>query len=161
MALRPASCPSWLLANDGELGYYRTLYREDLLGRLLSVVDQELSQPELVGVIRDVGALAEGGALPMGRALELVPRFAPDPSRQTVSSTIRIATNIKDDHLVPPDLRPNYARFISQMYVERAHALGFVPKPGEDDDTRLLARASCPSSLAMARIQSFRPKRKV
>jgi alanyl aminopeptidase len=144
MALRPASCPSWLLANDGELGYYRTLYREDLLGSLLSVVKQELSQPELVGVIRDVGALAEGGALPMGQALELVPRFAPDPSRQTVSATIRIATDIKDDHLVPPDLRRNYARFISKMYDERARALGFVPKPGEDDDTRLLRKSLVP-----------------
>jgi alanyl aminopeptidase len=39
---------------------------------------------------------------------------------------------------VPPDRKANYARFVSKMYGERARALGFAPKPGEDDDTMIL-----------------------
>jgi alanyl aminopeptidase len=130
-------CPGWLLANDGELGYYRTRYAGDLLTRLLAAAEKELTVAERVGVIRDVNALAEAGALPMSDALALVPRFSGSPSRQIVESTLRIASDIKE-HLVPPDRKANYARFVSNMYGERARALGFTPKPGEDDDTMIL-----------------------
>ena len=131
------ACPAWVLANDGGLGYYRALYEGDLLRRLVAAADKELTVAERVGVIRDVNALAEAGELPMFDALALVPRFAGSPSRQIVQSTVRIASDIHE-HLVPPDLRPNYARFVSKMFGEKARALGFTPKPGEDDDTRLL-----------------------
>jgi alanyl aminopeptidase len=131
------ACPSWLLGNGGELGYYRTLYEGDLLSKLLAVADKELTVAERVGVICDVNALAQASALPMSEALALVPRFSGDPSRQIVEATIRIASDIKE-HLVPPDLDPNYARFVSKMYGERARALGFTPKSGESDDIQLL-----------------------
>ncbi|HWZ86171.1 MAG TPA: M1 family metallopeptidase, partial [Thermoanaerobaculia bacterium] len=106
-----AACPAWLLANDGERGYYRALYRGDLLGKLLAVADTELSEAERVGVIRDVNALAAAGAMPMSDALTLVPRFAGARGRETVNATLRIASDIRD-HLVPADLEPNYARFV-------------------------------------------------
>ncbi len=131
------ACPAWVLANDGGLGYYRALYEGDLLRRLVAAADKELTVAERVGVIRDVNALAEAGELPMFDALALVPRFSGSPSRQIVESTVRIASDIHR-HLVPPDLKPGYARFVSKMYGERARALGFTPKPGESDDTRLL-----------------------
>ncbi|HVQ55023.1 MAG TPA: M1 family metallopeptidase, partial [Thermoanaerobaculia bacterium] len=133
-------CPSWVLANDGELGYYRALYEGDLLRRLIAAADKELTVAERVGVIRDVNALAEAGELPMADALALVPRFANDPSRQIVQATLRIASDIKE-HQVAPDRQANYARFVSKMYGQKARALGFTPKPGDDDETRLLRRA--------------------
>ncbi len=132
------ACPAWVLANDGELGYYRALYEGDLLRRLIAASDR-LTVAERVGVIRDVNALAEAGELPMADALVLVPRFAGDPSRQIVQATLRISSDIKD-HMVSEDRRANYARFISKMYGGRARALGFTPKPGEDDDTKILRR---------------------
>ena len=133
-------CPSWVLANDGELGYYRALYEGDLLRRLIAAADKELTVAERVGVIRDVNALAEAGELPMADALALVPRFANDSSRQIVQATLRIASDIKD-HMVAPDRQANYARFVSKMYGQKARALGFTPKPGDDDETKLLRRA--------------------
>ncbi|MEP6995715.1 MAG: M1 family metallopeptidase [Acidobacteriota bacterium] len=138
-----AGCPSWVMANDGELGYYRALYKGDLLNKLLSVADSKLSLAERVGLIRDVNALGEAGAIPMSDALALVPRFAGDPVRHIVGATLRIADDIQE-HLVAPDLRPNYARFISKMYGQRARSLGFTPRPGEDDDTRLLRSSMVP-----------------
>ena len=100
----------------------------------------ELTLAERVGLIRDVNALAEAGELPMADALALVPRFATDPSRQIVEATLRIASGVSE-HLVPPDREPHYARFVSKMYRQRSRALGFPPKPGEDDETRLLRPA--------------------
>ena len=137
IAAPAGACSGWVLANDGELGYYRALYEKDALEKLLAVANKELTLPERVGLIRDVNALSEAGALPMTDALALVPRFAEDPARQIVLATLRIASDIHD-HLVPEDLRANYARFLSTMYGERVRALGFTPKPGEDDETRLL-----------------------
>ena len=130
-------CPAWVTANDGELGYYRALYKGDLLQKLLAVADKNLSLAERVGLIRDVNALAEAGALPMGEALALVPRFAGDASRQVVQATIRISGDI-NEHLVPSDLRPNYARFLSKTFGSRARSLGWAHRPGDDDDTNIL-----------------------
>ncbi len=134
----PASaCPGWLLANDGEAGYYRARYGGDLLGKLLAVADMELTLPERVGVIRDVGAMASAGAMPMADALALVPRFSGARERETVLATVGIADGIREQ-LVPADSRPNYARFVSKMYGARARELGFVARSGESEDTQLL-----------------------
>ena len=135
-----ARCPDWLLANDGEAGYYRTLYRGTLLQQLLQDEGKVLTLAERVGVLRDVSALAGGGALPLGEALALVPRFGRDPNREIVSAMAGVASSPRE-HLVPPALRPSYARFIQQVFGEKARALGYIAKPEEDDDTRLLRQA--------------------
>jgi alanyl aminopeptidase len=136
-------CPAWLLANDGEVGYYRALYRGDLLGKLLAVADTRLSVAERVGLLRDIDALAMGGAFPMGEALALAPRFAGDPDRQIVLATIRIASDA-GEKVVPRDLRSAYARFVSKTFGERARALGLSEKRGEDEETRLLRTTLVP-----------------
>ncbi len=41
-------------------------------------------------------------------------------------------------------LRPRYRQFVSDAFGARAHALGWVPKPGEDEDTQLLRAALVP-----------------
>jgi alanyl aminopeptidase len=130
-------CPRWLLANDGAVGYYRALYGGKLLDGLLSVADSELTLPERVGLLRDVNALSETGAVPMSVALSLVPRFSGEPERPVVTAAERIASDVSR-HLVVPGVRPEYARFVSKSFGERARALGFVPKSGESDDTRIL-----------------------
>ncbi len=130
-------CPAWVLANDGEVGYYRAVYRDDGLEKLLAVADRELTVAERVGLLRDVDALAIGGAMSMGEALALAPRFANDPDRQIVQATIRIASDAGES-VLPEALRPAYARYVSKTFGKRARALGFKSKPGEDEDTRLL-----------------------
>src|SRR5262249_13262852 len=73
------ACSGWVFANDGELGYYRTIYQGDLLAKLLAVADTKLSLAERVGLIRDADALGEAGVIPMARALTPLPRFPADP----------------------------------------------------------------------------------
>jgi alanyl aminopeptidase len=138
-----SGCPAWVLANDGELGYYRAVYRGDGLDRLLAVADEELTVPERVGLLRDVDALAMGGAIPFGQALALAPRFADDPERQIVQASMRIVTDA-GENVLPEALRPAYARYVSKTFGPRARALGFASKPGEDEETRLLRAALVP-----------------
>jgi len=125
-------CPSWALLNDGGAGYYRALYRGSAAG-----ADKDLSPVERVGMVGDAAALMRGGQLPASHALRTAAQFANDPTRQVVSTTIHIVSGA-GYNLVPPDLRPNYERFVRKVYGPRAHELGWTPKPGESDDAHLL-----------------------
>jgi alanyl aminopeptidase len=54
---RAKTCPSWVLPNAGELGYYRVNLEGELRDRLFTRGMKKLSLPERVGVIEDVEAL--------------------------------------------------------------------------------------------------------
>jgi len=134
--LGAAQCPTWVLANSGELGYYRVAYQGDLLQRLFRST-AALSLPELVGLLDDVGALAGNGTLPLGEALALVPALADDPRREVVQRALSFASDLRE-HIVTDALRPNYGRFVQKLFAKRAHALGWSTKTSDDEDTRLL-----------------------
>lgn len=130
------SCPMWVDANAGELGYYHVRYEGGMLPSLVAN-DQSLSLPERVGLIGDIAALTSA-SMPLGEALALVPRFAHDPSRQVVTKTLVIVGELQSTGLVPANLKPQEHRFISDLYKQRAEELGWKAKPGESADDRLL-----------------------
>ena len=138
MALPKATgCPGWVQANAGADGYYRVLYQGDLLGDLLKNDTRALTLPEKVALIGDISALTGNGKIPLGQALALVPGLAHDPARQVVTKTIQVTADLQD-HMVTPDLLPQYHRYIEDLYGSRARALGWKDRPGESDDDRLL-----------------------
>jgi alanyl aminopeptidase len=138
MALSKATgCPGWVEANAGADGYYRVLYRGDLLNDLLKDDARVLSPPEKVALIGDLSALTSNGKIPLGRALAIAPALARDPARQVVAKTTQIASGLQD-RLVSPDLLPKYRRYLEDVYGSRAQQLGWKAKPGESDDDRLL-----------------------
>lgn len=130
------SCPDWVMANDGEAGYYRAGYGGNLLSKLLEDGGRRLTASERVGVIGDIGALVASGDLPVSDALDLVGPLAGDPNRQVVSSTIEIVRTVAE--MVPEALRSRYAAFVRALYAQRARALGLRARPDEDEETRLL-----------------------
>ena len=132
-------CPAWVLANRGETGYYRVLYRGGMLGRLLAHGGSHLTLAERVGALGDVNALVNAGEIPPGDALALVEPFSQDADWRIVSQTIGIAGMLRPP-LVPDELLPNAARFLQQVYADRAHQLGWIAKPGDSEDTRTLRR---------------------
>jgi alanyl aminopeptidase len=134
LSLPATACPAWLLANDGN-GYYRTSYRGDLMARLLRGT-APLSEAERIGVLGDLAALVEAGELKMGEALAHVPRQLEKPTRHVVGATAGLVMKVKT--VVPESLEPSYRRLIVSLYGDTARSLGFLPKPGEDEDTRIL-----------------------
>jgi len=136
---KAASCPAWVLANAGEAGYYRVLYRGGMLANLLSDSGRHLTLAERVGVLGDANALTSAGEIPPGDALALVEPFGKDPDWRVVSQTIGIAGMLRPP-LVPDELLPNAARFLSKVYGERARQLGWTSKPDDSDDTKTLRR---------------------
>jgi cytosol alanyl aminopeptidase len=137
------SCPDWILPNDGETGYYQVAYQDDLLKKVLSDRGSHLSVAERVGVLGDVDALSAEGEVSAQAALALVPEFSKDTDWHVVQAAADIAALLKGES-VPPNLRDKGARFIRQQFGEQALALGWVSKPGENDDTRLLRQKLVP-----------------
>jgi cytosol alanyl aminopeptidase len=137
------TCPAWLLPNDGEAGYYQVAYEDSLLKLVLANGGAHLSVAERVGVLGDVDLLVGAGETPAGVALALVPEFSKDPAPQVVQAAANIAALLKTES-VPGDLREKGARFIRQQFGERAVALGWLAKPGDSDDTRLLRQKLVP-----------------
>ncbi|MEO6777100.1 MAG: M1 family metallopeptidase [Kofleriaceae bacterium] len=142
LALTAPSCPTWVLPNEGELGYYRMLPQGKLLDQLLAHVKQ-LTLPERVGVVGDVESLVNSGDVQPSVALQLVADLSKDKNRHIVDAGIGIVASIDD--LVPDSLRPNYERLIKKQYAARAHELGWTSRPGEDENTKQLR----PALLAM------------
>ena len=136
------ACPDRVLANAGN-GYYRVLYKEDLLGKLLADRGKHLSAGERVATLSDLGALSRSGEVPMATALALVPVFANDPDRPVVEVVQQIAAR-PSDFLVTDEMRPRYRRFVSEAFGARARALGWKREKGEDEETQLLRQALVP-----------------
>jgi len=136
--LKAATCPTWIESNNNAVGYYRTDYKNGLLTTLVANgVDQRLDAAERVDFMGNAEALLGGGKLSASEALGLVDVFHSDPERQVVQSALGVALNPRRE-LVPDSLEPNYQRFLLKNFQARAHELGWVGKPGESDDVRLL-----------------------
>jgi alanyl aminopeptidase len=137
------TCPSWILPNDGETGYYQVVYEGDLLKKVLADHGRHLSVAERVGVLGDVDALAGEGEVSPQMALGLVPEFSQDPDWHVVQASANIAALLRGES-VPAGLREKGGRFIREYFGEKALALGWTAKPGDNDDTRLLRQKLVP-----------------
>ena len=136
--LKANTCPAWVEANDDGKGYYRVSYQGDLLSKLTSGdVEHRLNAPERVDLMGNAQSLAEAGKLSASDALNLVAVFHGDPEKDVVINAVDLALQPRA-YLVPDDLQANYHRFLLKNFQARAHALGWTPKPGDTDDTRLL-----------------------
>ena len=138
----PGACPDRILANALS-GYYRVLYKGDLLAKLLAEDGRHLTAAERVSTLSDTYNLVRSGKLPIASALALVPVFVNDPSRPVVEIARQIAS-VPINLLVTDGTRPRYQRFVSEAFGVRASALGWARRAGEDDETQLLRPAIVP-----------------
>lgn len=143
MLAKAHACPGWVNANPDAVGYYRTLYRENLLDSLLADDAHVLSPIEKVSTIGDMAALVDAGQIPLGEALGRIPTLAGDSTRQVVTKTLGILSGLQDN-LVEPRLLPRYRQYLEDVYGGQARALGWKAKPGESEDSRILRPAIMP-----------------
>jgi len=73
-------------------------------------------------------------------ALRLVESFHNDPSRQVLERALTLALSFGRD-VVPDDLRANYQRFLAKNFEARARELGWIPKPIESEEVKLVRPA--------------------
>jgi alanyl aminopeptidase len=139
---RARSCPAYLSANDEAAGYYVANYRGGLLPGVLEHGRDFLDAAERRTTLHDLELLAAAGDAKESEALSAAAAFAGAAERQVVEEAESAVAGI--ERLVPPELLPNYRRFIAGTFGKRAEALGWSPKPGEDAETALLRNSLVP-----------------
>jgi alanyl aminopeptidase len=72
------SCPSWLFANAGAAGYYRSLLAPELFHSLALHAAYELTAAERLTAAQDVSAFLRNGRLPAAQGLKLLHDLAVD-----------------------------------------------------------------------------------
>jgi alanyl aminopeptidase len=133
-------CPAWVALKEGGHGYYRAAYGRDALSALLGKGQGALALPERVAAVRDVDALVTSGAMPASEALALVPGLVKESNPILERSVLGLVFSVREA-MLPEDLRPGFARFVTMTFGKRTRALGFAPRAGEDEETSLLRPA--------------------
>ena len=143
MKLEAASCPAWVVVNDGGTGYYRVAYDDDLRRRLSAEAAKgegsSLTSLERIGLLDDLAAFVSVGRLPLAAALEPLPSFLADPDPLVVYEALDTLDLVRPGRL-PEALRPNYARAVRQLLRTRAVALGWEPGSDPPDLRQLRQR---------------------
>jgi alanyl aminopeptidase len=136
-ALDLGACPAWVTANAGAAGYYRSALDDDALARLTKNVGK-LTVPERMLHFFDLAAAARAGALDLARVLELLQALGSDKDRHVVQALLPTTMLVRDAGLVSDELLAKYQAFVRDTFGKRAHALGFVERKKESEDTRIL-----------------------
>ncbi len=132
-------CPDWVWPNAGGTGYYLTALAPAEPAALLP----RLTLAEKLALATDAMLLARRGDLPLADALGLVRPLARDPDRLLVEASLELAEVMDPDHLGARDAG-RYRAFLRRTYGERARALGWLPRSGDDEETRALRRLLVP-----------------
>ncbi len=132
-------CPAWVKPNHEGVGYYRSRLDDDLLGRLLGHADKVMSVPERLTLVGDVEAQVQTGALGKAVALGLAETLARSANQHLVKASMGILQGVGE--MLPESLQETHRKFLRVAYGERARALGWRSRSGEDDDTKELRAA--------------------
>jgi alanyl aminopeptidase len=131
--LEERSCPDWVLPNAGYAGYYRLQLDPAWRAKLARAA--KLDDAEKVGLLGDTDALVEGGAISQAEGLQLAARHAGAREHHVLAAAIKLAT-VREDFLAGR-LGPAYQSWVRKTFGPHARALGFRPKPAEDDEVQL------------------------
>ncbi|WP_426755775.1 M1 family metallopeptidase [Myxococcus sp. Y35] len=131
------TCPAWVFPNAEGAGYFRVQLDGEAAAKLAKSGLPKLSRAERVTFLTDVRALALAGTVPAAEALTLAARMANEPDRVVTLASLDLL-QLVSSLVLPDDKLKDRARFLRETYGPRARQLGFTPREGENEDTRLL-----------------------
>ncbi|HET9554468.1 MAG TPA: M1 family metallopeptidase, partial [Anaeromyxobacteraceae bacterium] len=132
-------CPDWIWPNAGGTGYYLSA----LTAADLPVLLEHLTPPEKLALAADAALLARRGDLPPADALSLVAPLAGDPDRLLVEAAVELGALAQPAWLGEREVA-HWRAFLRRTYGERARALGWLPRPDDDEEARALRRRLLP-----------------
>jgi alanyl aminopeptidase len=131
LALPGGTCPQGVVPNAESAGYFRVRAGKGTAALLES---GHGSPAETIGLLGDLEALVASDDLPASDALDVAARFAGRADRRLVAAAAHLVERLE---AMAPDPR-RYADFVLRLFGERAHSLGWHPRPEDDEDTRIL-----------------------
>jgi alanyl aminopeptidase len=124
----------WLLLDRGAAGYFISGYPRDWLNRLVDSETPHLSSAERMSVAHSISAVVASDDLPIAQGLQLEAKLLLDTERRVV----QMAAGFLDmREKVPPDLAPNYHRFVQHSLKPLLVNTSWLPAKPETDDERL------------------------
>ncbi len=130
-------CASWLLANAGAAGYYRSSYSPDAEHILAGDTEKALTPTERLMLLSDVWSAVRVGREPIGDYLELAQGMANDDSPAVVHELLTRLDYI-GMYLADGGDRWAYQLWVRHLLEPVAQKLGFAPKPGEAYEQNLI-----------------------
>ncbi|QSQ23529.1 M1 family metallopeptidase [Pyxidicoccus parkwayensis] len=131
------ACPEQVHPNADGRGYYHALLAGDGLERLARQGGKGLSVPERRVLMDDAQALVASGDLDVAQALTLATKLLRPEDPDLVEAAVGVVGSVRDE-FVPDALLPHRARFVRGLFGPMARRLGFVSRPGESEDLRML-----------------------
>ncbi|MES1256442.1 MAG: M1 family aminopeptidase, partial [Acidobacteriota bacterium] len=129
-------CSSWVFANAGGRGYYRTAYAPRLV-RALAPHVAALTAAERLTLIDDEWALVRAGRHDAAAYLTLAAAYGREPSSGVVAELVDHLAFVRE-HLTTATTRAQFERFVRGLLRPTFDALGFANRPADTDDRRTL-----------------------
>ena len=131
---RLPGCSSWIFANVGSRGYYRTSYDATNLRALgAAVVAGRLSALEQTTLLEDLWALVRRGDQNIGEYLSLSSQLVTSQLSPAVATALH-RINYISNWLVDQPQRPSFQNWVRRALRPLVDRVGWTAKPGESDE---------------------------
>ena len=121
----------WVVANEGGHGFYRVRYGSDLLGRLTSNVQQNLTAIERFNLVSDTWASVVAGLSPLSDFLTLSRLFEDETDRNVWAALIGGLAYV--NRALSPAQRPALEQLVQELVRPAHQRLGWKPAEGESE----------------------------
>jgi puromycin-sensitive aminopeptidase len=128
--------PDWVVANAGGHGFYRVDYGADLRARLAEAPAAILTPIERFNLVNDTWACTLPGLVPVGEFLDLTARFRDETDRAVWMAILGALAYL--NRVIEPGERPRLEALVRDRLGPAVDALGWSPRPGENDLVRQL-----------------------
>ena len=134
--IRLEACPTWVIANAGARGYYRTSMSPDAVRRLADHM-APLAPAERMALLSDEWSLVRSSRHDIGVFLDLAGGFRAERSDAVLQALTRPLATIGAD-IASPAVRPRFRAWVSSLLTPILKDVGWTSRSGEDDTTRSL-----------------------
>jgi alanyl aminopeptidase len=132
--LRSSQCPSWILPNDRESGYYHYLLDD---AGFLALAKADLDPREQLGLVHNLIAALEGGDMGVAAVLDQLEAYAPKGSLPVQQAVIPMLYQLEQS-VVGPAERASFSARVRQWYRPRLAQLGLESRTGEPEEDQQL-----------------------
>jgi aminopeptidase N len=130
-------CATWVEANAGATGYYRTGYQPNAVRALASDAESKLTPAERIALQTDIWASIRTGREPVGDYLAFAQGLGSDRNRAVLDDVLG-RLNYIGRYLVTEGDRDSFRVWLGQYLKPILKDVGWEPKPGESDEQRTL-----------------------
>ena len=130
-------CASWVFADEGGRGYYRTEYERSNFEKISDNLETGFSPEDRIRFLGDTWALVRVGRLNIGDYLATIAKMQSEKERDVVDVMISHFQEIHDQIVAPAD-RPAFEAWVRNFLRPIADSLGSAPVPGESTDREAL-----------------------